>query len=631
MPTAPNSARTATEHASADDLDLAAADWAAELRGDELANISYRGVLLLRAIRVVVRDQDWRTIPPHRVQLSIADAGDESDHQRLAVQLEVRHRDRDVDYSWAGQITFGPDDLTVTMDGTANSTFLRNRIGIVVLHPLDDAGRLVGVTSPDGEYTEHDLPFDISPHQPLRNIRTLEWSTSGLAGRLELSGDVFETEDQRNWTDASFKTYSTPLSEPFPVRITAGQRIRQSARLTVEATTGRSDTRDVVTQIQQITVGAPRGHFPAVNFACTTDNSDPATRRDHAVDDGETPTANALLVEFDLRSSKWRKRLEWALAESAQWGAPLDVRLVTDQPRHIPTAVTDLIGAPVRRLGVFDATTHVTEQPLWDQLVYESSRLPGVSLVGGSRAHFAELNRCLTRLPADLPELTFSITPHMHAGEREHIVDSISGQRIVARNAVRLAGNRPVHIGPITLKPRFNAVATTQGEPVVPDGTESFDDRTDARQGTPFAAAWMLASAAALAIDGVASLTYFETTGPRGLRPNSDGRRYPVHRLAGWLTALPGSTKLDVAGDVPQGIHIIAASSGSQVVVLLSNLGRENHTLELVLPGHVVDAVRLAAGGGQESLVLTPGEAGGSQVSLQIRPDDVVRLTGRRS
>ncbi len=42
---------------------------------------------------------------------------------------------------------------------------------------------------------------------------------------------MFETEDQRNWTDASFKTYGTPLELPFPVSIENGTRVRQSVRL----------------------------------------------------------------------------------------------------------------------------------------------------------------------------------------------------------------------------------------------------------------------------------------------------------------------------------------------------------------------------------------------------------------
>ena len=34
-----------------------------------------------------------------------------------------------------------------------------------------------------------------------------------------------------NWTDASFKTYSTPLSRPFPVEVASGEEIHQKVTL----------------------------------------------------------------------------------------------------------------------------------------------------------------------------------------------------------------------------------------------------------------------------------------------------------------------------------------------------------------------------------------------------------------
>ena len=621
---------SATEHeSSAEHRGLAFADWAAELRGDELANITFSGVLLLRAFRVVVRDQDWRTVPPQRTRLSVHEG--KSDGQQLIVQLQVRHQDRDVDYDWAGEIIFGATDLTFEMDGTANSTFLRNRIGIVVLHPLSDAGRLIGVTSPDGQFSEQYLPTRISPHQPLRNIRSIQWSNSGLDARLQLSGDVFETEDQRNWTDASFKTYSTPLSEPFPVTVSAGQRIQQTAKLTVRPLTTGPGRRERAVPLGPITLGGPTGQLPAVSPCCSTDNPDLPTRQPNQADDGSTPSPAALLVELDLRTAQWRTTLQSALAEGGHWRAPLDVRLISDEPERIPEAVGDLVGAPVLRLGVFDSATHVTERTLWDYLVYESYRLPGAALVGGSRAHFAELNRCIARLPKDLPELTFSITPQMHACEREHIVDSLCGQRIVAQNAVRLAAARPVHIGPITLKPRFNAVATSHDNAVVAEYPTTPDDRTDDRQGTAFAAAWMLASVRALSIDGVTSLTYFETTGPRGLERDWDGPRYPVHRVAGWLTALAGSTVLEVKGEVPQGVHLLACNSPIGSVVLLCNLGNDCRTIEVVLPFEVADTARLDQHGGTEPLERHSWDTDGSTVSVEIRPDDVILLADCRA
>ena len=42
----------------------------------------------------------------------------------------------------------------------------------------------------------------------------------GVTCRME--GDTFEMEDQRNWTDASYKTYVRPLALPWPYTLAAG-------------------------------------------------------------------------------------------------------------------------------------------------------------------------------------------------------------------------------------------------------------------------------------------------------------------------------------------------------------------------------------------------------------------------
>jgi hypothetical protein len=56
----------------------------------------------------------------------------------------------------------------------------------------------------------------------------MKWTTAdNLQMELTFEGDIFETEDQRNWTDSSYKTYSTPLSLPFPVSVTKGEKINQ--------------------------------------------------------------------------------------------------------------------------------------------------------------------------------------------------------------------------------------------------------------------------------------------------------------------------------------------------------------------------------------------------------------------
>jgi hypothetical protein len=57
----------------------------------------------------------------------------------------------------------------------------------------------------------------------------------GRWARFRFSGDLFEMEDQRNWTDASFKTYSTPLSLGYPHHAGVGRRFEQRVVVSVEA------------------------------------------------------------------------------------------------------------------------------------------------------------------------------------------------------------------------------------------------------------------------------------------------------------------------------------------------------------------------------------------------------------
>ena len=56
---------------------------------------------------------------------------------------------------------------------------------------------------------------------------------NGGSVRFDLEGDLWETEDQRNWTDASFKSYRTPLQLGFPHELKEGDRIDQRVSFAV--------------------------------------------------------------------------------------------------------------------------------------------------------------------------------------------------------------------------------------------------------------------------------------------------------------------------------------------------------------------------------------------------------------
>src|SRR6185295_8626441 len=74
-----------------------------------------------------------------------------------------------------------------------------------------------------------------SPSQPIFNIRAITHEFApGAKVTCRMEGDTFEMEDQRNWMDASYKTYVRPLSQPWPYTLAPGAKLDQRVTLTIE-------------------------------------------------------------------------------------------------------------------------------------------------------------------------------------------------------------------------------------------------------------------------------------------------------------------------------------------------------------------------------------------------------------
>jgi hypothetical protein len=65
-----------------------------------------------------------------------------------------------------------------------------------------------------------------------------------LQVQLAFYGDIFETEDQRNWSDSSYKTYSTPLHLPFPALVMEGETMQQQVVVTFTGNTNQQAEED---------------------------------------------------------------------------------------------------------------------------------------------------------------------------------------------------------------------------------------------------------------------------------------------------------------------------------------------------------------------------------------------------
>src|SRR3954452_2148159 len=105
--------------------------------------------------------------------------------------------------------------------------------------------------TPDGE-GEGTFPHEIAPqpfvdgsYRPMiEAFSELQAELSGgIVVDVSLEGELFELEDQRNWTDASFKTYPTPLARSEPRTLRQGEAVRQrlTMRISGEPRAGADD------------------------------------------------------------------------------------------------------------------------------------------------------------------------------------------------------------------------------------------------------------------------------------------------------------------------------------------------------------------------------------------------------
>src|SRR5688572_18574451 len=195
--------------------------------------IKHGKVEVLRGIYAAVRDRNWGTVAP-LIREQTRSVGSDS----FSVEFESEHQQVDIHFQWRGMVRGEADGtLCYQFDGEAKTTFLRNRIGFCVLHPLSEcAGAQARQFRIDGTEVECSFPDLIEPQifgrSSFRDLRGVAHEVApGLWAQVEFEGDTFEMEDQRNWTDASFKTYCTPLALPFPVEIQAGFRVHQAVTL----------------------------------------------------------------------------------------------------------------------------------------------------------------------------------------------------------------------------------------------------------------------------------------------------------------------------------------------------------------------------------------------------------------
>ena len=210
---------------------LQAGPLSAEFESGNLRYIKFHGIEMIRAISYIVRDKNWGTYNPKLSNLKIEERAD-----AFRVSYDAETGDQTQIFRYSAVIT-GNAQGALRFEGTGRSVtdFLTNRTGFVVLHPIEGvAGAPAHVEHVDGLIVDTAFPALIDPVQPMMNLRAITHEFSkGISVRCLMEGDTFEMEDQRNWTDASYKTYVRPLALPWPYTIPKGETLVQSVSLSV--------------------------------------------------------------------------------------------------------------------------------------------------------------------------------------------------------------------------------------------------------------------------------------------------------------------------------------------------------------------------------------------------------------
>lgn len=533
---------------------------------------------VIRAIYGAVRDPNWNTIQPEIIVNRI-ETGE--NHFRLEFQAECSSGE--IDFDWHGTIHGKAGTLTFRFAGEAKSTFQKNRIGLCLLHPIRGcAGKQCRARDLGNHWVESEFPRFISPHQPFKALSALSWEVSpGLEAMVTFDGEIFETEDQRNWTDASFKTYCTPLEQPFPIEIDARTQVNQGIGLELARRAG-PPTIASEADFGLILVNAnEEKSLPSLGI-CASGNGEALTATERIR--FAALELDHLRVDVHFDEPRWRQSLDQATADAKGIGARIQPALFISGKKDLRAFASTVDQEALQGCLIF----HVDESSTSEQwLQFASQLLPGIAVVGGTNAYFAELNR---QRPGIRFPVAFSINPQVHAFDDLSLIENLEAQPETILSA-REFTPFDLYISPITLRPRSNPNATTLA--IEPSDRIPFS--VDARQRILFGAAWTVGSLARLLpLAGIKSLTYYETIGWKGLMESEQGNSMPdqfdsrpseIFAVYHVFHALAGATALfPVTNPVPQKIAAVGFRKNGSMHVLLANLEPDPSTVKLRLP-----------------------------------------------
>lgn len=503
-----------------------------------IRRLTVAGTEVVRMISAPVRDANWGTFSPTLLSSSIDETPDRvrveevfsvADGRLLADLTFVVHADGVVS---ANLIFIGKEDVQT------------NRAGFTLLHPIaGTTGNALTVSHSDGCMTQTQFPAQISPGQPAIDICRLAHTVGDVDIKITFEGETFETEDQRNWSDASFKTYCRPLALPFPYTIAKGETVTQRIEVSLDRKF-ESIHRGVAARPTQSIQKPVR--LPQICLAVEPDWLMSAS-----------PPRGVVPVLRFAGADSWSDQ---ELARVAQTHRDVDIEIIVPEDKAAPS-ICETVDASLERFGL--NAKHVIALPQaylksyqptgpWPEGLSPESctqvarqTFTNARIGVGMLTHFTEFNR---RAPDTSfgDYVTFANAAIVHAADDISVWETLETLPHIFASAKALSGDLPMRLGLVSIGMRSNPY----GAALVPNPCHAKIAMTgdDPRQTAPFAAAYAVAAFALAAQAGVEAIALAAPSGRLGMM-NADGSLLPIGKALKALSALGSEANLMVSQD----------------------------------------------------------------------------------
>jgi hypothetical protein len=528
-----------------------ASDFEFLVQSGQIVGVFWRGIEILRGINYLLRDADWATpSAEYVVEKGEGEVGDSFLH------VEGRIRAREIAYDYTMNVRSREEhQIVIETTGKALSSFCANRVGLTLLHPTPDCvGRSLDVIHSDGGQESVRFPELISPSQPVFDIVSLSYELADGSQMLvrmnshRPSGEeqTFEMEDQRNWGDASYKTYVGSLRDPWPFSVEEGDEFHQSITLSIvpklktDVEVGVGDVREESEfrcPLMYLAVpfgGAVRGLENVLRFGCFSSDGLKVYLKTHQLDSQELEAIRGLQQELgcplhmelevhgDVRSA-----LEHVKRECLRYDLEFKSVLAC-QSEYLLSYQPDGIWPDIMALEDFYCQVR--------------HHFPESEIGGGMLTYFPELNRKWP--PGEVIDfVAHAYCPIIHAADDKTIMQNIKTLGDMRRTVFSRLPGVPYDLTHVSLSMRQNPYGTSLQEN--PERKRLPMSKEDPRERGIFGALWMLKVLDELAMNDVRSVGIGALSGSSSIfdERNEGGKRPTYYVLEQTISERPSSSE----------------------------------------------------------------------------------------